>query len=155
MIREMAQGDTQGIVNLLDALHARTPYASVMPDWPNIIEMIDKARKHAMGIVLVAEHNSTLTGVLFGAITPLWWQPKIKIGSDIVFYSRRQGDGRLMLAWLKQWAFKHPEVIRLECGVSSGRAVASVTDLYRAAGFRMEGTRFVADNPHYQQRICV
>lgn len=152
MIREIRPEDMKPILDLLDQLRRRTPYAHIKPDFPEAVRVITLAAAKRDGFVMVADHGGEITGVMLAIVVPLWWQSEktgARIASDLAFYSKRIGDGAKLLAAMIEWAFSVPRVVRIECGVSSGENIEQVERLYRMAGFQLEGTRFVLDHPKY------
>lgn len=154
MLRPIVPDDMKPILDLMDQLRVRTPYAHIRPDYPEAVQVITMAAGRRDGFIRVAEHGGKLTGVLLAIAVPLWWQNAktgARIASDLVFFSKRSGDGAALLKAMVEWAFSVPRVIRIECGVSSGENIEQVERIYRMAGFELEGTRFVLDHPKYAE----
>lgn len=150
----MKPTDMEQVCALLAKLHIETPYRCIAPDWPTIINALQAATVMRAGLVLVAEHAGEITGVMMAVAQPLWWvdqQQGARVASDMVFYSRRYGDGRKMLRKMVEWAFASPRVVRIEMAVSSGQAGSRVMKrLYESEGFTLEGMMFVLNHPRYQ-----
>lgn len=156
MIRPFNPEDIEQVVGMLEYLRQRTPYRCVKPDWPEIVNVVGNAAAKRRGLVLVAEHDSKLTGVLVAIAETYWWQNAqtgARVASDLIFFSLYPRDGLKMLKRMVQWAFSVPRVIRVECGISSGESIEKVRGLYEAAGLHLEGTLFVANHPRYQAML--
>lgn len=156
MIRPYTPDDIDQVLGLLEALRRRSPYRVVKPDWPTIVQVVTTAAAKRTGLVLVAEHDGKITGLLIALATTLWWaDPKFgaRTASDIIFYSLRMGDGKRLLQRMISWAWSIPRVVRVECAVSSGEEASKVVPLYLAAGFHLNGTLLVANNPRYQAAL--
>lgn len=153
MIRLMQPDDLQPVIRLLDRLRIATPYRACRPDWGVVVQTLMLCMNPAQGLVLVADHDGELTGILIATVATLWWADQNegpRMASDLVFYSNRFGDGRRMLAQLVAWAFDVPRVIRIEMAVSSGMGtMATAQRLYESAGFQLEGTLFTMNHPKY------
>jgi GNAT superfamily N-acetyltransferase len=155
VIRLMQPEDLQPAIVLLDGLRLRTPYRACRPDWGVVVQTLMVCMNPMQGLVLVAEHDGKLTGILIATLATLWWADQRdgpRMASDLVFHSTRYGDGRRMLAQLIEWAFNVPRVIRIEMAVSSGQGtLASARRLYESAGFALEGTLFTMNHPKYNE----
>jgi hypothetical protein len=152
MIRTFNPEDINQVIGLLEALRQETPYRCIKPDWPQIVNVVTNASSKRTGLVLVAEHDGKITGVLIAIAQTLWWQEDrtgARIASDLIFYSKRLGDGRRMLRQMIDWAFTVPRVVRVECGISSGQNPERMEALYLSAGFVREGTFYVCNHPRY------
>ena len=154
MIRAFKADDMPQLVQLLAGLHAQTPYRCVKPDWPQVVGTITMASAKQTGCVFVADHGR-ITGTLIGVAQQLWWQNDhgARIASDLIFHSKRPGDGVQMLNLFKEWAFQVPRVIRVECGISSGEDEARLARIYLDAGFKREGSFFIANHPRYEAAL--
>ena len=156
LIRPYAPEDIQQVIKLLETLRRRTPYRAIVPDWPEIVRVITACSNKRSGLVLVADHDGRITGLLIAVAQVLWWQNEragARIASDLIFYSQRPGDGAKMLKGMIEWAFSVPRVVRIECGISSGEDVEALQKLYLDAGFKKDGTRFVMDHPKYAEAL--
>lgn len=155
MIRPFAPDDLQSAIGLLDGLRCKTPYRACRPDWTVVVQTMMACMNPSLGLVLVAEHDRSLTGILIATVANIWWADQTsgpRMASDLVFSSGRYGDGRRMLDMLTDWAFELPRVVRIEMAVSSGQgSVATAQRLYEGAGFKMEGTLFAKNHPKYNQ----
>lgn len=158
MIRPMAPDDLQAVIRLLDGLRCDTPYRACRPHWPAVVEVLMICMNPAQGLVLVAEHEGHLTGILIATVTTLWWADPAngpRMVSDLVFHSKHYGDGARMLKVMIEWAFTLPRVIRIEMAISSGQGtLASLRRLYEGQGFVMEGTLFTLNHPKYNDILC-
>lgn len=156
MIRDFRVEDISSVVSLLDALRSMTPYRCIKPDWPTITNTLCAAASRPGGKVLVAEHDGVITGVLVAVAQTLWWQDEkrgARVVSDLIFYSKRMGDGRRLLSKMIEWAFEVPRVVRVECGISSGQNIDRLERLYLSCGLVKEGSFFVANHPKYAQAL--
>jgi hypothetical protein len=156
VIRRYDPGDIKMVLGLLEALRQRTPYRCIKPDWPDIVNVISNASAKRTGLVLVAEHHGVITGILIAVAQTLWWQNEqtgARIASDLIFHSRKMGDGTRMLKAMIEWAFSIPRVVRVECAISSGEDAERLESLYLKAGMHKEGTLFVANHPKYEAAL--
>lgn len=156
MIRPYAPGDIQQVLGLLEVLRQNTAYRAIKPDWPDIVNTITNAANKRAGLVLVAEHAGVITGLLIAVAQTLWWQSPdtgARIASDLIFFSKRMGDGKRMLQQMIDWAFTVPRVIRVECAISSGIHVSRLEGLYLSCGMHKEGTQFVVNHPKYSAAL--
>lgn len=157
VIREMRPDDLERSVALLEILRQHTPYRCLVPDWSQVINMLVMSYSWNTCLALVAEHDNKLTGILLASAVPIWWaDQKVgpRIASDLLFYSQRAGDGRVMLRKMVEWAFNTPRVVRIEMAVSSGQAdIKVMRRLYEREGFALEGTLFVRNHPKYQEAL--
>lgn len=155
VIRLFQPEDLQKAITLLDGLRCMTPYRACRPDWAVVVQTLMACMNPSIGLVLVAEHEGELTGILIATLATLWWADQKdgpRIASDLVFHSRRYGDGRKMLEALTEWAFEVPRVIRIEMAISSGQGtIATAQRLYESAGFSLEGTLFAKNHPRYNE----
>jgi RimJ/RimL family protein N-acetyltransferase len=152
MIRPYTPDDIHQVLGILEVLRGNTAYRKINPDWPEIVNVITNASMKRAGLVLVAEHEARITGVMIAVAETLWWQnPQTgaRIASDLIFFSQRLGDGRRMLAAMIEWAFGVPRVVRVECGISSGINAERLERLYTSVGMVKEGTQFVINHPKY------
>jgi hypothetical protein len=153
MIRLMQPDDLQKAIVLLDDLRRSTPYRVCRPDWGVVVQTITACMNPSVGLVLVAEHDGELTGILIATVATLWWADQSqgpRMASDLVFHSKHPGDGKKMLQNMVEWAFDLPRVVRIEMAVSSGQGtMESVRRIYEAAGFALEGTLFTMNHPKY------
>lgn len=157
MIRPFQADDMQQAIKLLDELRCATPYRMCRPDWTVVVQTMIACMNPTTGMVLVAEHEGQLTGILIATVTPLWWgdqQHGPRMVSDLVFHSKHYGDGRRMLQAMIAWAFELPRVVRVELAVSSGQGtLQSMRRLYESAGLRLEGTLFAINHPKYESML--
>jgi GNAT superfamily N-acetyltransferase len=157
MIREMQPDDLQKVIVLLDGLRASTPYRACRPDWTVVVQTLMACMSPTIGLVLVAEHDEQLTGILIATVATLWWadqQQGPRMASDLVFHSKHPGDGKQLLQQMIEWAFTVPRVIRIEMAVSSGQGtIESARRVYESAGFTMEGTLFTMNHPKYNEAL--
>jgi hypothetical protein len=155
MIRLIEPDDLQKTIVLLDELRRATPYRCCCPDWGVVVQTLMACMNPAMGLVLVAEHDGELTGILIAAVQTLWWADQSegpRKASDLVFHSKRFGDGKRMLQMMIEWAFAVPRVIRIEMAVSSGQGtMATAQRTYESVGFVLEGTLFTMNHPQYEE----
>jgi hypothetical protein len=125
MIRLMQPEDLQKAIILLDGLRASTPYRCCRPDWGVVVQTLTACMNPSVGLVLVADHDGELTGILIATVATLWWADQSqgpRMASDLVFHSKRPGDGKEMLRKMIEWAFETPRVIRIEMAVRTGDA---------------------------------
>jgi hypothetical protein len=149
MIRLATQCDMGGIVALLAALHARTSVANVEPNWSLVVKRMEQGIVGRDILILVAENNHVLTGLLVGVLTSIWWEPGTRIASDLLFFSKHRGDGDKMVEWLEQWAFGSAAVHSLQMGISTRLPVDKARPFYERHGMTLEGTKFVKLNPAF------
>lgn len=155
MIREMQPEDLEGVIALIAVLHIETPYRQIEMDWHGIIAFLTAAQMRRTALILVAEHEGKITGLMLGKVEPFWFADQAagaRVASDLVFYSRFAGDGPRMLRRFIAWAFSVPRVVRIEMAVSTGQAdLGRMAKIYERVGLRQEGSLFVMNHPMYQQ----
>jgi hypothetical protein len=96
-------------------------------------------------VVYVAENDGVLTGILIGVIQDYWWadpQTGPRVASDLLFYSKKVGDGKELMRKFIKWAMSKPRVQRIEVGISFGKASALKMDFYTNLGFSYSGPMF-------------
>lgn len=156
MIRPYTPDDIHQVLGILEVLRQHTAYRAIVPDWPEIVNVITNASMKRAGLVLVAEHAGRITGLLIAVAETLWWQNAqtgARIASDLIFFSQRMGDGKRMLMAMIEWAFNVPRVVRVECGISSGINAERLEKLYTSVGMSKEGTQFVINHPKYNAAL--
>ena len=151
MIREFTYKDNEAVVTLMSRLHKASKYAPVKAHWPTIMTTVSKLAAMPSGIVLIAENDGKITGILIGIAQEYWWTEVrfgARVASDLLFYSLIPGDGAKMMQRFTKWAFEQPRVVRVECGVSSGLAEPEAAErFYRSVGFNYHGPMFDIEHP--------
>lgn len=146
MIREYEENDFAQLIGLMKKLHGKSPYAGFPVDWNCVFDLIQQGS--AARAIYVSEHLKKLTGFIICGVKPLWWNKRVRIASDLFFYSTKSGEGAGLLKKLVEYAKEHGAV-RIECGISSFRKPADVWPAYELAGFHKEGSLFVITlEPH-------
>ena len=137
MIRAYQTKDMPRIKALLEVMHDHSPYKEVEIDWPRVQSMLAEAIVH--DALVVSELNNKIDGFIICAAKTLWWNTRIKIGSDVFFLPGKDGKG--LLDALVKWC-RDRRVWRIECGISSFTRLEDVKEIYTAAGFNREGSLF-------------
>lgn len=145
MIRRMQGRDIEGVLKLCRELHERSQYADLPAHYPTVANTITRAATVPTGAVFVSEGDDGIDGFIVGIADEFWWaEPKRgpRYASDLVFYAKRAGAGRELMAALKEWAASVPRVKRIEVGVASGKKGPAVDRLYINMGFEVMGPMF-------------
>lgn len=155
MIRQMQPEDLEQVLALIAVLHIETPYRQIEMDWHGIIAFLTVAQMNRTALILVAEHEGKVTGVMLAKVEPFWFADQrngARVASDLMFYSKFAGDGPRMLRRFIAWAFSVPRVVRIEMAVSTGQAkLERMAKIYTRVGLQQEGSLFVMNHPMYQQ----
>lgn len=150
MIRRIRPDDLMPLLALCAELHERAVHYSELP-WhrPTVSRMFQHAISAApTSCCFVAEHDDKVTGFLLGVAQEYWWAEPGKgprVASDLLFYSKRHGDGPQLVDAFLEWAAGVPRVRRVECGVSSGIRPERVARMYRDIGFIDNGTMHIIE----------
>lgn len=158
MIREMTPDDIEGAILLCRELHLKSDFGRYVPHWPTVAQTVIRAASSPSGKVLLAEHNGKLTGIMIAVVQEYWWaEAKFgpRVASDLLFYSRRKGDGDLMLKRIIAWAWTVPRVVRVELAISSGIKPTRAEKVYLRAGLSRMGAMFCSTNPKVFEKAKV
>lgn len=139
MIRTMVAEDLPRMIDLLEILHAKSPYAQYEIEWPLVEQLLHQGMMR--GAVFVHERRGKLNGFIISGLKPLWWNPRIKLGTDVFFMPGDQEAGVELLNAACGWCFRHG-ANRMECGISSFARLEDVRPIYIAAGFTQQGSLF-------------
>lgn len=150
MIRPIANGDMEQVAKLYLELHRRSLYRKVKPCIATALQITSYLQATPNGFVRVAEHDGKVTGIIVVKAEEFWWadqQKGAKFASDLVFYSKRKGDGTQMLMEAIQWAWSRPRVICFETAASAGIKHHTAAAMYQAAGLSLHGAFWRVDHP--------
>ena len=139
-VRKAEIEDYPAWCDLVRRLFDKTPYAAIPVDLPAISKLYSQCLHSKLGCVYVAEHGR-LTGTIMGVAQTLWFSQK-RYATDLLFYSERPGDGRLLLRAFLDWAWSLPSVVEVTLGQSSGIDVERTGILYERAGLTRVGSLY-------------
>jgi len=154
MIRAIQNGDMQKLVELYDGLHRKSLYHMFKPHYATVLQKTSYLQATPNGFVRVADHDGELTGVILCICEEFWWvEDKVgaKYATDLVFYSKRRGDGVLMLKEAIEWAWSRPRVVCFETAVSSGIEHKSAAAMYERAGLKLQGSFWRIEHPKLRE----
>lgn len=138
MIRQAVIGDIDGILRL--GLECHGAAATRIPVDPVAARrVIAQCVTSPMYFAWVKEVEGDVLGVLIGYLDAVWYNPKAKQGSDLLFYVRQDprsvGAGRLLLKRFLQWG-KSRGAKSFVMAVSFGGTVGRRTGkIYEKEGF--------------------
>lgn len=143
------------LMKLMLELHAQTHYARIKQSNQMVLQVVAQLSATPNGFVRVAEHDGELTGVLLGTIETYWWADQksgARVATDLLFYSKRVGDGAKMMREMIDWAFSRPRVVKVETAISSGMIEGERADrFYERLGFQKRGSLYVMDHPKLRE----
>lgn len=147
MIRLGTMGDIERVKRRLDKLRLHSIFAPFDVDWGRIEGMLTEAIGH--GALFIDDGDGTqLLGLVIAAIKPLWWNPSVRIGTEIFFSFTSQEIGVALLEHLCKWCFNRG-AHTIQLSVASQGPVEDVQAVYEGAGFKLNGSLFVMYREEY------
>lgn len=155
MIRTLHGNDVEQLARLIAELHRRSVYRHAKVSMQQTLMTIASLTSSPNGFVRVAEHDAKVTGIIACTSEEFWWAEQktgAKYATDMLFYSKRKGDGVLMLREAIDWAWSRPRVICFETAVSSGIEHAAASAMYESAGLQLQGSFWRINHPNLQAK---
>lgn len=148
MIRPALHADIPAAIECGRRLHARSVYAKHWVDQASCYQTMARAIADKTALLLVAEHDKQLTGLMLLQALPYWWASPAagaRYVTDLVFGAERAGDGMGMLRAGIEWAWTVPRVAECTFGISSGITPERTAELYRLAGMKELGGMWMVE----------
>jgi len=152
MIRQAKREDLSKLITLARSFHKRSTYRDYELDEMEMYRSLSGVLSQKLGFLHVADHYGVLTGMLAGAVQSLWFS-RDQYASDLIFVSRREGDGDLLIKAFVDWAFTFPRVRECTLAVSSGIHPKETGELYERHGFEYLGPMFMMTKDGYEQSL--
>lgn len=110
MIREATHADTETLVTMGREFLRSTDYRLLLADNPaQMAALVETLIDHASGVVLVADHDGALTGMI-GVLVTAHHLSAEPTAMECFWWSSTPGDGVRLLKASEQWAREHGAV---------------------------------------------
>jgi hypothetical protein len=112
MIREAQLADIPVLVALGALFHSQTVLADLLPyDAPSVQRLLEDALQNEAYAVFVMTDAEEITGMICGALVPLYWNTRMVVGQQLAWFvrpSRRCGLVSVkLLSVFEDWALEH------------------------------------------------
>ena len=151
MIREAVIADIPEIVRVGRRALAKSLSHAVPVHKPTVFSVFQKFISNPDRLLIVAEHDGEITGVLMMGLEAYWWDDARRgrrYATDWLFYSSRRDDGRKMLRIGTEWAWTRPRVVDVTLGTNIPNHMDMTKKMYTQSGLQHVGHVFYLDNPH-------
>ena len=153
MIRKGRLEDIDLITEIGSKLLARSNNSDVPVCRQSVFAAIREFVRAPDKAILLAEHDSRITGFIMVAIETYWWADQRsgrRYATDWAFYSERAGDGLKMLNIVTRWAWSMPRVLEVNIARNFTNAEGTADTVFNEAGFARAGAMYTAKKPEEQ-----
>ncbi len=152
MIRCATVSDIPKLIELAASFHQKSAYREYELCKREMYKSLSEVQTQKLGFLRVADHGGILTGMLAGAVQSLWFT-RDQYASDLIFVSRRPGDGAELVKQFTAWAFGFPRVRECTLAVSSGIHAEATGALYEGLGYRYLGPMYILTRAEHEQGL--